>query len=128
MDYQNNGYIDYDTFRAKIPLALRRSVRSRVYPNKLSVAIDIFAVVIAVANLVYVISFSLSRNRLTTEKTALILGTTITCLATLDVFVRINPFHIIPYVNVGRFDKTFDMLAFAAAIFSIYGKFACILL
>lgn len=125
VDTTNKGYIDFQTFRAKLPKALNTSLTFRRVPSKVSVAVDILAAFLAVTNLAYVIHVSCTKELYMTRGFAVIVGAIITIAGMIDLLIRINPFQVLPHSSSIKFDSVFDTMACVAALFSIYGELCC---
>lgn len=114
------GVIDYVSFRKKMPKALNTSLRST---RDSSLAFELFAAFIAVANLTFVFTVSYSSKSLFWDRTILPIGSIITLMGILEVLLRLDPFRLLPFVPPTRLDRTFDGLALLAGAMSFYGIF-----
>ena len=123
VDPTRKGYIDIQSFRTRLPTALKLALRNkRSTHENCSVFIDIFTAFHTVANLIYVISLSfITRHMEEYETQITIIGAVLTFLGLLDLLLRINLFHILPTSAVAKL-SVFDIIASVACLFSIYGK------
>eukprot|EP00957_Ditylum_brightwellii_P145509 11079533-Ditylum_brightwellii.AAC.1 len=99
----SDGYIDYKTFRMKVPKALRTSLMSTRPTTIFSLALELLAFAVAVSNLVYVIMVSSSFKAHWWNSVMMPVGSLIALLA-----------------SPTRLDGTFDGLAAFAGALSLY--------
>ena len=116
MDTKRQGYIDFNTFRTRLPNALNLSLSSKRAPHSFSPIIDALAVFIAVMNLFYVVYFSYNKESSTLSIPAMRWGFLITIISISDLGIR----SLLPYI---KFDTAFDSLACIACLLSIIGEF-----
>jgi len=120
VDKERRGFLNYHTFRTRLPNALKISLTSRRAPNSFFSAMDAFAIAIALINLIYVIYFSYTKVFSIPNDSAIRWGFFVTILSTSDLCIRLDPLALLPSI---KFDNAFDSLACFASFLSIIGLF-----
>ena len=103
-----------------MPEVVHTSLKKRLLPNRFAKAVDVYAAILAIVNLIFVIITSFPSQHVLSGQTVIIIGTIITFFSAIDIWIRINGFQ---WSRIVRFDNVFDTLAIASFAFSIYGKF-----
>jgi len=113
LDPLNTGFVNYDSFRKKLPKALSTSLRT---PRRLPEFVIQFQQFVTCVNIIYVMSLSCSITKVyffyTNTHFAIVAGFVITIIAIVDIGMRVS--------SLKKFDMTFDMLGSIAACISLY--------
>jgi len=117
----SDGYIDYKTFRMKVPKALRTSLMSTRPTTIFSLALELLAFAVAVSNLVYVIMVSSSFKAHWWNSVMMPVGSLIALLGIIELILRCDFLKIFGVASPTRLDGTFDGLAAFAGALSLYG-------
>jgi hypothetical protein len=123
VDPSGSNFIDYETFRSKIPQSLIASIRSTPSRNFFSHCIEVTGAVVAVSNFVYVVLLTSQFQAHWFDVITLPAGFAITLLGLCELIARANPRNVFRYTPTDKLNVTFDGLAALAALVSCWAVF-----
>lgn len=121
VDPNRNGMIEYNDFRARMPIVLRTSLRSARSASRHSMVLSSVNVGVAILNMFYVLLFSSSPLEFVLLSNLIFpMGTIITLVGLLEVMARLRPCAFLNSLSTVR-HGVLDALAMIAGIVSMIG-------
>jgi Ca2+-binding protein (EF-Hand superfamily) len=121
VDPNRNGMIEYNDFRARMPIVLRTSLRSARSASRHSMVLSSVNVGVAILNMFYVLLFSSSPLEFVLLSNLIFpMGTIITLVGLLEVMARLRPCAFLNSLSTAR-HGVLDTLAMIAGIVSMIG-------